>query len=100
MYSYIINSQVQALEKRTQSINSNKIVIGVSGGLDSTHALIVLEHLFRKNEWNKNLVYPIVMPALASSSESQSDAVRLIESLGFHSITSSINESVELMLKN
>jgi len=99
MYSYIINSQVQALEKRTKSINSNKIVIGVSGGLDSTHALIVLEHLFRKNEWDKNLVYPIVMPALASSSESQSDAVRLIDSLGFHSITSSINESVELMLK-
>ena len=99
MEDYILKAQMQALLKRFNKARTKKVVIGVSGGLDSTHALLLLDYIYTLNNIPKDYVFPIVMPALSSSSESQNDALELIKELDFKPMYSPINESVELMLK-
>ena len=99
LFSYCITSQAYSLKRRLLSIGSQNTVIGVSGGLDSTHALMVLHHLYLTEGWDMANIHCFVMPSSANSSESQDDAIRLIEGLGLTANVRPIDESVSLMIK-
>src|SRR6202008_2414325 len=76
------NIQVQGLTKRLQATNSEKIVIGVSGGLDSTHALIVACKAFDALGLPRANVLAFTMPGFATSEGTKSNAWALMNALG------------------
>jgi NAD+ synthase (glutamine-hydrolysing) len=99
LYLYCLKSQAYALKRRLLSLDSPITVIGISGGLDSTHALLVLHNLYATEGWDLDDIHCFVMPSSASSRETQYDAVQLLKGLGLRVNVRSIEESVNLMLK-
>ncbi|HCE61090.1 MAG TPA: NAD(+) synthase [Janibacter terrae] len=80
------NIQVSALEQRLRAIGGPdwepKIVVGVSGGLDSTHALLVAAKAMDRLERPRTDIIGITMPGFATSDRTKTNAVALMESLG------------------
>ncbi|MCW2854092.1 MAG: synthase [Nocardioides sp.] len=76
------NIQVSGLEQRIQAIGDTKPVIGVSGGLDSTHALIVIARAMDRLGRPRSDIQAITMPGFATGDTSKSYATRLAKSLG------------------
>jgi NAD+ synthase (glutamine-hydrolysing) len=94
------NIQVAGLEQRLRAIGDPKIVIGVSGGLDSTHALIVAAQAMDRLERPRSDILGFTMPGFATSSGTKTNAHKLMESLGITAEELDITETAELMLKN
>jgi NAD+ synthase (glutamine-hydrolysing) len=76
------NIQVSGLEQRLHAIGQPKIVIGVSGGLDSTHALIVAAKAMDRLGRPREDIHAFTMPGFATGEETKSFATRLSKSLG------------------
>ena len=76
------NIQVQGLIKRMQVTNGERIVIGVSGGLDSTHALIVAAKAFDTLHVPRKNILAFTMPGFATSQRTKANAWALMEALG------------------
>lgn len=76
------NIQVSGLERRMAAIGHPKIVIGVSGGLDSTHALIVAAKAMDQLGRPRSDIIAITMPGFATSAGTKSNATTLSEALG------------------
>ena len=76
------NIQVSGLEQRLAAIGQPKVVIGVSGGLDSTHALIVAAKAMDRLGRPRSDIHAFTMPGFATSSETKDRATRLSTSLG------------------
>jgi NAD+ synthase (glutamine-hydrolysing) len=76
------NIQVAALEQRLTSIGAPKIVIGVSGGLDSTHALIVAAKAMDRLGRPRSDILAYTMPGFATGEQTKERAWRLGRSLG------------------
>ncbi|MCG7303001.1 NAD(+) synthase [Winkia sp. ACRQY] len=76
------NIQVSALVRRMESIGSPKIVIGVSGGLDSTHALIVAARAMDLVGRPRTDILAFTMPGFATSDHTKSNAYALGKALG------------------
>ena len=80
------NIQVSAVEQRLRAIGGAdwqpKIVIGVSGGLDSTHALLVAAKAMDRLDRPRTDIIGITMPGFATSDHTKTNAVALMESLG------------------
>ncbi|MGO4130227.1 NAD(+) synthase [Janibacter sp. RAF52] len=80
------NIQVSAVEQRLRAIGGAdwqpKIVIGVSGGLDSTHALLVAAKAMDRLGRPRTDIIGITMPGFATSDHTKINAVALMESLG------------------
>lgn len=80
------NIQVSALEQRLRAIGGPnwqpRIIIGVSGGLDSTHALLVAAKAMDRLERPRTEIIGITMPGFATSDHTKTNAVALMESLG------------------
>lgn len=74
--------QTQGLAKRLISSGIEKIVIGVSGGLDSTHALIVAVKTMDMLKLPRANVHAYTLPAFATSERTKSSAWHLMRSLG------------------
>jgi NAD+ synthase (glutamine-hydrolysing) len=74
--------QVSGLEQRLHAIGQPKVVIGVSGGLDSTHALIVAARAMDRLDRPRSDVHAFTLPGFATSEETRSYATRLAKSLG------------------
>ena len=76
------NIQVQGLAKRLDATESKHVVIGVSGGLDSTHALIVAAKAFDALGKPRSDILGFTMPGFATSEGTKSNAWRLMRALG------------------
>jgi NAD+ synthase (glutamine-hydrolysing) len=76
------NIQVSGLEQRLRAINQPKIVIGVSGGLDSTHALIVAAKAMDRLGRSRSEILAYTMPGFATTEYTKSNATRLCKALG------------------
>ncbi|MEJ7794191.1 MAG: NAD(+) synthase [Nocardioides sp.] len=81
------NIQVSGLEQRLHAMSNNgasqpKIVIGVSGGLDSTHALIVAAKAMDRLGRPRSEIHAFTMPGFATGEATKSFATRLSKSLG------------------
>jgi NAD+ synthase (glutamine-hydrolysing) len=76
------NIQVDGLVQRLRAIRTNKVVIGVSGGLDSTHALIVAARAMDLLGLPRTNILAFTMPGFATGSASKSFAWALMTALG------------------
>ena len=76
------NIQVSALEQRLAAIGNPKIVIGVSGGLDSTHALIVAAKAMDRLGRQRSDILAFTMPGFATSAGTKNSATRLSQAIG------------------
>ncbi|MEA5055168.1 MAG: NAD(+) synthase, partial [Propionicimonas sp.] len=76
------NIQVSALEQRLKAIGQPKIVIGVSGGLDSTHALIVAAKAMDRMNRPRTDILAFTMPGFATSDHTKGNATDLANALG------------------
>lgn len=92
------NIQVQALAKRMRASGIDKAVIGVSGGLDSTHALIVTCKAIDKLGLDRKNVLAYTMPGFATSERTRLNAWRLMDALGVSAAEIDIRPSALQML--
>ncbi len=76
------NIQVHGLIKRLLASGIDKVVIGVSGGLDSTHALIVAAKTMDRLGLPRKNVLAYTMPGFATSKRTRQNAIKLMEALG------------------
>ena len=76
------NIQVAGLEQRIKAIGDTRPVIGVSGGLDSTHALIVAARAMDRLGRPRSDIQAITMPGFATGDTTKDYATRLSRSLG------------------
>jgi NAD+ synthase (glutamine-hydrolysing) len=76
------NIQVQGLVRRLQATKSQHITIGVSGGLDSTHALLVAAKAFDLLGKPRSEILGFTMPGFATSEGTKSNAWKLMNALG------------------
>lgn len=94
------NIQVQGLMRRLKSTGSTKIVIGVSGGLDSTQALLVACRAFDQLEMPRTDILAYTMPGFATSDGTKSNAWSLMKALGVTGAELDIRPAAEQMLKD
>ncbi|GAB7005774.1 NAD(+) synthase [Nocardioides sp. AN3] len=97
------NIQVSGLEQRLRSIPGGngrgpKIVIGVSGGLDSTHALIVAANAMDRLGRPRSDILAFTLPGFATSEETKGNAVALMQALGTTYETIDITPAARQML--
>ncbi|MCT9820715.1 NAD(+) synthase [Microbacterium sp. W1N] len=74
--------QVSGLEQRLRAIGSPRPVIGVSGGLDSTHALLVVARAMDRMGRPRSDILAYTMPGFATSDHTKSNALALAEAIG------------------
>lgn len=96
----IYNIQVHALMKRLTATGINKVVIGVSGGLDSTQALIVAARTMDFLELPRSNVLGYTMPGFATSAVTKNNAHELMKSLGVSAGEIDIRPSCMQMFKD
>ncbi len=94
------NIQVSALEQRLAATKIDKVVIGISGGLDSTHALIVAAKAMDRLGKPRSNILAFTMPGLATSEATKSNAFALMKALGVTGKELDISETARLMLTN
>lgn len=90
----ITDIQVIGLATRLAHIHSQTAVIGISGGLDSTLALIVTVLAFDKLGWDRKRIIGITMPGLGTTTRTHSNAADLMAALGVTSLEIPIGKAV------
>ena len=78
----IINIQITGLAKRILHIHAKTVVLGISGGLDSTLALLVCVETFNKLKLNRKGIIGITMPGFGTTDRTYINATNLMKSLG------------------
>jgi NAD+ synthase (glutamine-hydrolysing) len=93
------NIQVQGLAKRLQSTKGKHIVIGVSGGLDSTHALLVAAKAFDAVGLPRENILGFTLPGFATSEGTKANAWALMKALGVTGAEIDIRPTAMTMFK-
>jgi NAD+ synthase (glutamine-hydrolysing) len=93
------NIQVAGLQQRLEAIGDPKVVIGVSGGLDSTHALIVAAKAMDRMGRPRSDILGFTLPGFATSSGTKENAHRLMASLGITAEEIDITPTARQMLE-
>jgi NAD+ synthase (glutamine-hydrolysing) len=96
----VYNIQVRGLETRLEATGIRKIVIGVSGGLDSTHALIVAARAIDRLGLPRENVLAYTMPGFATSDHTLGNAHRLMRALGVSASELDIRPAATQMLRD
>ncbi|MEZ4454888.1 MAG: NAD(+) synthase, partial [Nannocystaceae bacterium] len=94
------NIQVSGLCKRLQAAKLEKLVIGVSGGLDSTQALLVAAKAMERLGRPRSQVLAYTMPGFATSSRTYENAWKLMRALGVTAREIDIKPSCLQMLRD
>ena len=77
----ILNIQVMGLAKRLVHTGCQKVVIGISGGLDSTLALLVCAMTFDKLGLDRSGIIGVTMPGFGTTDRTYTNAIKLMQSL-------------------
>lgn len=93
------NIQVAGLQQRLAAIGGPKVVIGVSGGLDSTHALIVAARAMDRAGRPRSDILAFTLPGFATSDHTKGNAHKLMNSLGVTAAELDITPTARLMLQ-
>lgn len=96
----ILNIQAYGLLKRLDSINCKKAVIGVSGGLDSTLALLVTVEAFKKGNLPLEGIIGVTMPGKATTSRTKNNAEELLRLLGVTFREIPIGDAVDIHFRD
>ncbi|RZM24554.1 MAG: NAD(+) synthase, partial [Sphingomonas sp.] len=94
------NIQVEALSKRLVSAHAETIVIGVSGGLDSTHALIVAAKAMDRLGRPRTNILGFTMPGFATGEGTKANAWALMRALGITAEEIDIRPAATRMLED
>jgi NAD+ synthase (glutamine-hydrolysing) len=94
------NIQVQGLVKRLQSSRVVKLVIGISGGLDSTHALVVAARAMDVLKLPRSNILAYTMPGFATSQRTMANAKAFMEAVGCAAHELDIRPACEQMLRD
>ncbi|HUN54588.1 MAG TPA: NAD(+) synthase [Smithella sp.] len=94
------NIQIQGLSKRLKSSGIPHIAIGVSGGLDSTHALIVAAKTMDSLGLPRSNIKAYTMPGFATSTKTYNNALKLMKTLGVETNEIDIKPACLQMLKD
>lgn len=78
----VFNIQMYGLIKRLKATGIDKVVIGISGGLDSTLALLVCSFAFKKMGLDSKNITAITMPCFGTTSRTRNNAHILMDELG------------------
>ena len=96
----VYNIQVQALVQRLSASGISKVVIGVSGGLDSTHALLVCAKAMDRLKLPRTNILGVTMPGFATSDRTLQQARQLMQVTGCTASEVDIRPSCLQMLKD
>ena len=94
------NIQIQGLAQRLSATGLKKLVIGVSGGLDSTQALIVAARTMDRLGLPRQNVLAYTLPGFATSAGTKANAWRLMKALGVTGDEIDIRPAAEQLLKD
>lgn len=78
----IFSIQVSGLAQRLLHTHAKSAVVGISGGLDSTLALLVCVKTFDKLGWSRKGIVGVTMPGFGTTDRTYTNAIHLMESLG------------------
>ncbi len=92
------NIQVGALAQRLAASGVGRVVIGISGGLDSTQALLVAAQAFDKLGRSRRDILAWTMPGFGTSDHTRANALALMEALGVTAATLDIRPTATRML--
>ncbi len=92
------NIQVSGLAQRLRATGDPRVVIGVSGGLDSTQALIVAARAFDRLGLPRADILAYTMPGFATSDDTKANAWRLMQALGVTAAELDIRPAARQML--
>ncbi len=98
--SEITNIQVAALAKRLDFIRCRTIVVGISGGLDSTLALLVAVRTFDRLGLDRKGIVGVTMPGFGTTDRTRDNALALMEQLGITIRTIPIGDAVNLHFRD
>ncbi|MGD9567391.1 MAG: NAD(+) synthase [Sedimentibacter sp.] len=90
----ILNIQSTGLYQRMNKIGTKKAIVGISGGLDSTLALLVIVEAMKKLKHPLSNIVAITMPGFGTTSRTYNNALTLMKELGVTTREISIKESV------
>mgnify|MGYP003430014854 FL=1 len=90
--------QVAGLEQRLRALKYPKVVIGVSGGLDSTHALLVAARAMDREGRPRSDILAFTLPGFATGDRTKGNAIRLSAALGVTFEELDIRSTAALML--
>ena len=96
----VYSIQVQGLTQRLSASGIKKLVIGVSGGLDSTHALLVCARAMDALGVPRTNILGVTMPGFATGTRTLDQALRLMQAVGCEARQIDIRPSCEQMLKD
>jgi NAD+ synthase (glutamine-hydrolysing) len=94
------NIQVHSLLKRLASTGTKRVVIGISGGLDSTHALIVAAKTMDRMGLPRKNILAYTMPGFATSKLTLSNAHKLMKALGVTASEIDIRPACQQMFRD
>ncbi len=97
---FILELQAQGLASRLRHVRSSGAVIGVSGGLDSTLAMLVSARAMDILGMPRSAIQAVTMPCFGTTGRTRSNAERLSESLGASFRTVDIKAAVEQHFKD
>ena len=92
------NIQVSGLEQRLNAIGVTRVVIGVSGGLDSTQALIVAARAFDRLRLPRTDILAYTLPGFATGDDTKANAYALMNALGVTAAEIDIRPAARQML--
>ena len=96
----ILSMQSAGLRSRIAHTKARSAVIGISGGLDSSLALLVAVRTFDSLQMDRRNIIAVTMPCFGTTDKTFNNSLRLMRSLGVTSRTVEIAESVRLHFKD
>ena len=94
------NIQVEGLQRRVANAGAKRLVVGVSGGLDSTHALIVAAKAFDRLGRPRSEILGFTMPGFATGADTKANAWALMTALGVTAAEIDIRPAATRMLED
>ena len=95
-----VNIQVDALMRRIEATRPKSLVLGISGGLDSTHALLVACVACDRLGLPRETIRGYTMPGFGTSDRTKDNALKLMDAAGITAETIDIVPAAQLMLKD
>ena len=96
----ILAIQSEGLARRIEHTNAKTVIVGISGGLDSTLALLVAVHAFDRLERNRRAIIGVTMPGFGTTDRTYTNALNLMKSLGVTIREISIREACEVHFRD